>query len=61
VNLALWTLGLLATVFLVGMVALVIAGTYSHQQTEAIERVLLPTITGLIGVLGGMCAKEARG
>jgi hypothetical protein len=52
---------LLGVVFLVGVLALSTSIVLNHPETTAaIERVLLPSIVGLIGFLSGLCASSKK-
>ena len=50
---AIGVLVLLGVAFVAGVAGIVVAGV-EKVSTDPIERVLTPTITGLIGVLGGL-------
>jgi hypothetical protein len=48
-------LTLLGLVVVCGLASIVVAEIYK-APTDVIERILMPTVTGLIGVLGGLYA-----
>jgi drug/metabolite transporter (DMT)-like permease len=52
---ALWIVILIGGVFLVGVICILVAANgKTPVAADSIERIVLPTITGLIGVLGGL-------